>query len=139
MTVSEDRPVTFDAAFRYVRLGRDPEFRRHLKDIGWHSGQDIVVADEAEPVTEVLDRIISDGASSPCLIAIELPAERFGFGLLFVEVLRASWRTRLRRRADRIDSAPEASIGMLYASLGRCGEYVPNEWAKPVLFERRVA
>ena len=139
MTVSKDLRSSFDAAFRYAKLGRDPEFRQYLKDIGWHSGQDIVVATETEPVIEVLDRIFSDGASSPCLIAIELRAERFGFGLLFAEVRRASWRTILRRRAGRIDIAPEASIGMLYSSLQRCGEYIPNEWVKPVLFERPSA
>lgn len=137
MTISSDRPRTFDAGFRYAKLGRDPKFRQHLRDIGWRSGQTIVMADESETVTEVLMRVFqNDDGSAPTMIAMEVESEPFGFALMFVELRRITWRNLLRRRASHIDIAPEATIGMLFAALGQCGEYVPNDWFKPVIFEK---
>ena len=137
MTISNERPKTFDAGFRYAKLGRDPKFRQHLRDIGWRNEQTIVMADEAETVTAVLMRVFQnadDGA--PTMIAMEMESEPFGFGLMFVELRRTTWRNLLRRRASHINITPEATIGMLFAALGRCGEYVPNDWFKPVIFEK---
>lgn len=140
MTVSKDLRPAIDVGFRYASLARDPEFRHYLKTIGWHSGQDVITAAEDEPLVEVLERIIRDGSSSPCMIAIELPGERFGFGMLFAEIdNRPRWHHLLRRRPEPIEISPDASIGMFYSSLRRCAEYVPNEWVKPITFERPVA
>jgi len=136
VTISKEHPATFAAGFTFVRRQRDPEFREYLKRIGWIPGQDVVMADDAEPVGAVLARIIGDQVSSPCLIAIEHPDEPFGFRILFAEIGRPRWHHLLRRRRTPLDISPDASIGMLYDSLHPCGEYVPNEWVKPITFER---
>lgn len=143
VTISKDLPHTFADGFTFARRTRDPQFRQHLKDIGWHSDQDIVMAEDMEPVTAVIARIIDDQASSPCLIAIRHDDEPFGFRFLFAEVAKIQRRWWRRppphRRTQPISIAHDASIGMLYSSLQRCGEYIPNEWVKPVLFERPSA
>src|SRR6185369_1372641 len=115
VTISSERPKTFDAGFRYAKLGRDPKFRQHLKDIGWTSGTTVVIADETESVGAVLLRVFANGDGPVSLIAIEMENEPFGFGLVFVEIRRITWRSLrhlLRRRAGHIDIAPEATIGM---------------------------
>lgn len=139
MTISSERPKTFDAGFRYAKLGRDPKFRQHLKDIGWTNGTTVVIADEAESVGAVLLRVFANADGPVSLIAMEMEGQPFGWALLFVELRRITWRNVrnfLRRRANHIDIAPEATIGMLYASFAKCGEYVPSEWVKPVIFEK---
>lgn len=136
MTISKELPETFDAGFAFVRLGRDPAFRRHLRDIGWRNDQDVIMVGETETIEAVLTRISTNASSSPCLIAVPMESEPFGFGLMFAGI---STHSRWRRRPHQIDIAPSASIGMLYSSLRPCGEYIPSEWVKPVLFERRVA
>lgn len=140
VTISKDLPHTFADGFTFARRTRDPQFRQHLKDIGWHSDQDIVMAEDTEPVVAVLARIIDDQVSSPCLIAIRYDSEPFGFRFLFAEVSHAERRWwHAPRRRSQINIAADASIGMLYSSLQHCGEYIPNEWVKPVLFERPSA
>lgn len=134
MTVSEARPATLASGFDFARRQRDPAFRQHLRSIGWKPGQDIVIAHDDEPVADVLSRMSIHQTSSPCLIAIPSETERFGFRLMFAEV-RTGRRAWLRK-PSHASVAPKASIGMLYDSLRPCGEYVPSEWAKPVMFER---
>lgn len=99
-----DRPATFDAGFRYIKLGKDPAFRQHLRDLGWRNGQTIVMAEPSEPVGEVLRRAL-DYTDEPAMIAMEMESEPFGFGLIFTE------------EVERINAAPNVTIGTVYADL----------------------
>lgn len=135
VTGSEERPATLASGFDFARQQRDPAFRQHLRDIGWTPGQHVVITADDEPVVAVVSRIIFNRTSSPCLIAMPHEEEPFGFRLMFAEVA-AERRPWSGRKAKPIEIAPESSIGMLYDALGRCGEYVPSEWARPVEFKR---
>lgn len=139
MTISNELPRSFADGFTFASRSRDPQFRQYLKQIGWRPDQDVVMADDGEPVVAVITRIIDDQVSSPCLIAIRHDDEPLGFRFLFAEIGRPWWHSPLRRRKNQIHIAADASIGMLYSSLHPCGEYIPNEWVKPVLFERPAA
>ncbi len=137
MTLSNGEDAAVAASLDFVRRQRDPAFRRHLADIGWHSGQSVVVALDDEPMFSVLAKIIINGATSPCLIVIPHSAEDASYRFLVAEVgqarRRAPWR---KAKIQVLDIKPSSSIGMVYSSMQRCGEYVPNAWTQPVVFEK---
>ncbi len=139
MTASELRPASLTAGFDFARQLRDPKFRAYLSDIGWADGQHVVVVDDNDPVPAVLTRMIENGTSNPCLIAIPRDGAPHGYALMFAGVQRGLRRLK-HLRPQHMTLSPESSIGMLYDSLTtRCGEYVPSEWARPVVFERVAA
>jgi hypothetical protein len=118
----------------FARCLRDPEFRAHLKTIGWESGQHVVPALDEEPAVRVIARMLVNGTPSPALIVIPVDEDLREFRFMFAEMVvarRLPWR---RRKVPMIP--PEASIGMIYSALQPCGEFVPNGWGQPVLFER---
>jgi hypothetical protein len=135
VTRSDGTPATLASGFDFARRQRDPEFRRYLHDIGWTPEHNIVIAFDDEPVASVVARIIYNGTGTPCLIAIPHGEERFGFWMMFAEVAstRRHW---LERRPDSVPLGREANIGMLYSALQPCAEFVPSEWARPVVFRQ---
>lgn len=135
MTGSEARPATLASAFDFARRQRDPEFRRYLQDIGVTSEHDIVIAFDDDPVASVVACMIHNDTSSPCLIAIPHDGEPYGFRMMFAEAgpAKKHW---LARRPDPVKLGRDASIGMLYSALASCGEFVPSEWVRPVVFKQ---
>lgn len=138
MTDRADRPG-FTGGFEFARRLADREFRDFLRSRGYRPGQAVVIAVEEESIRNVVLRIMENGNASPCLIAIPCASERFGFRLLFAQVGPARRRWHPSRRVPTIAITPEASIGMLYAALQPCGEFVPLEWARPVVFQKVLA
>lgn len=123
MTDSDVRPYL--APMRdFMRQTHDPEFRAALDDIGWNSGQDVVIAFDDESVASLLSRLAYNEASNPCLVAIPHESDPYGFRLMFMEAVRRPlWR---KRHGEPVN--PQATVGMLYSSLTRCDAYVPSEW-----------
>ncbi len=116
----------------FARRLRDRPFRTHLTGIGWRTDMHVVPALDDEPVSLVVARMMTNGTPSPCLIVVPSAAEEHGFALMFATRGRRSrWR-----RTPPIAVAAESSIGMLYAALGRCGEYIPSEWSAALRFEK---
>jgi hypothetical protein len=131
----DDERMKIGSAF--AKRLTDPQFRAHLKSIGWKSGQHVVPALDDEPAVRVIARMFVNATPSPALIAIPADEEPFGFRLMFAEIAQVRRRPPWRRRIPTIP--PEASIGMIYSALHPCGEYVPNEWSQRVLFERAAS
>jgi hypothetical protein len=72
------------AAFDFLRLVRDPDFRTLLNSLGYEPGQNIAMATDDEPFLAVLSRIIENGMAPPCLIVIPHPQERFGYRFMLI-------------------------------------------------------
>ncbi len=96
----------------------------------------MVALDEDRVVTVARRMAFNDPA--PCLIVIPNPLERYGFAFLFAVVakVRRGWNP-LRETPQEIHS--DSTIGMVWSSLQRCGEYVPRGWFQPVMFEKVAA
>jgi hypothetical protein len=135
---NRDRPsdVTFAAGFDIARRLRDPDFRAFLKASGWTSGQHIIMAADTEPVVDVIRRMMLHDTHGRVFIAIPNDQERFGFRVLVAAPAQRRPWWRRARKVERVQIAREASIGMLYDSLKRCGEYMPTEWNRTLKFER---
>ncbi|WP_173155886.1 hypothetical protein [Phytohabitans suffuscus] len=93
------------------------------------------MASDDEPVVDVIRRVMLHETEGRAFIGIPYDGERYGLRVLAVEPAPAH-RWWHGRKPDRIRIAREASIGMLYDSLGPCGEYMPTEWNRPLKFER---
>jgi hypothetical protein len=120
-------------AFGLLRLVRNPDFRQLLDRLGYEPGQNVVIADDEEPFLAVISRLIANGMAPPCLIAIPHEGEPLGFRFINAAVLQTrSWR----RRAPMVEISPESSVGMIYAALQPCGEFVPSGWTQPMRLER---
>jgi hypothetical protein len=121
------------AAFDFLRLVRDPDFRRLLDRLGYEPGQNMVIADDDEPFVAVISRLIAKGMAPPCLIVIPHEGEPLGFRFINTSVADARpWR----RRPPMVTISPESSVGMLYSALGPCGEFIPSGWTQPMRLER---
>jgi peptidyl-prolyl cis-trans isomerase D len=77
-----DQQARFRAACDFPRRLQDARLRRQLGELGWSSGQDVVIAFDSDPLAKVLGLMATNGTSSPCLIAIPDEAEPFGFRFL---------------------------------------------------------
>ena len=126
MTDREASPPTIDAGIEYARTLRDPEFRTFLAKLGG-AHRHVVIALDGEPFTRVIARMVHNGAESPCIIAIHMPSEPFGFGILRAE------RVGLRRmfaRWGEVHLSPSSTIGMVYSALKPPRSFVPREWTR---------
>lgn len=94
----------------------------------------VVPAMDTDTVGEVVRRMVINQTPWPCMIAIPDENAPCDFRLFFALKTSARWRFR---RPGAIHA--DAEMGMVYASLQRCGEYVPEDWTGPVLFERTRA
>jgi hypothetical protein len=130
MTWTETDHKRVAAGMAFARRTADARFRKYLLSIGWRSGQHLVFALDYEPVSDVMNLMRTNGVSTPALIVI--PAEQEPFGYRYIWVVT----TEDHAAAPRIEVAPTTTVGMLYAALQPCGEYVPAEWSQPVRFER---
>lgn len=132
MTARRDvRPEVLDAAFEFARRQDDPAFRAHLRQHGWEPGVDVVIALDGDSVVSVVRRLVINGTSAPCLIAIPAPSEPYGFALML-----AAPGHEPADAAEVVKITRESTIGMVWSSMQRCGEFVPDHWAQPVLFEK---
>jgi|SRR6266516_7511466 len=130
MKWTENDQKRMSAAMAFDRQTLDARFRQHLEDIGLRNGQHIVPALDYEPVSYVMNVMRANEVPMPALIVI--PAEQEPFGYRYIWVVSAGDQPA----APRIEVAATTTIGMLYAALQPCGEYVPAEWSQPVRLER---
>jgi hypothetical protein len=119
------------ASTAFARREHDKRFRKYLTSIGFQNRQDMTMAFDHEPVSDVMDIILSMPLEWPVVIVI--PTESAPFGYRFIWVVKESAD---EHTAPPVEVSPTTSIGMLYAALQPCGEYVPREWSQPVRFER---
>ncbi len=131
-----DVDLRLRVGFDFAKRLRSPAFRARLTTFGWRSGINVVPALDSESVNEVVARMVANQTTSPCVIAIPSVAEPHEFCLMLVAVVPPRWMPSWRRRTPTIKVCPGASIGMLYAALRRCGEYVPSEWSRTLRFEK---
>jgi hypothetical protein len=82
-----------------------------------------------EPISYLVDLIRVNETPLPALLYIPTEGAPFGYRFIWIEPAGDG-------DVPNIDISPETSIGMLYAALQPCGEYVPAEWSRPVRFER---
>jgi hypothetical protein len=130
MKWTENSHKRMAASMAFGRRMADARFRRHLDRIGWRNPQRLVFALDDEPVSDVMNLMRVNGTPTPALIVI--PAEQEPFGYRFIWVVS----TEDHPAAPRLEVPPTTTVGMLYAALQPCGEYVPAEWSQPVRFER---
>lgn len=121
MTDREASPPTIDAGIEYARTVRDPEFRTLLAKLGG-AHKHVAIALDDEPFTQVIGRMVRNGAESPCIIAVRMPSEPFGFGILRAErvVLR-----RMFARWREVRLSPPSTIGMVYSALEPPRSFAP--------------
>lgn len=136
MTEGDHAPATVATAFAFNRLLDDPQVRDHLESVGWHAGMDMFPSADDETVLSLAFRLAMDASSSPCLIFWRSDAEPHGFAVMFAEPITQPARLRpfRQRRPETIKIQPNTTVGMLYAALQGCADFVPNEWLKPVRF-----
>jgi hypothetical protein len=134
-TVRDVRPDVLSAGFDFARRQDDPKFRRFLKSAGWTPKMGVMIALDEDKVVTVARRIAFNEPGAPCLIVIPNKLEPYGFTFLFAEVARVRWGRRLLRSAPQ-EIHPDSTIGMVWSSLQRCGEYIPGDWFQPVMFEK---
>ncbi|MFI5489548.1 hypothetical protein ACIBXA_31335 [Micromonospora echinaurantiaca] len=129
----EDRRPAFDLA----RKLRDPNFRGFMKRNGYVSGTTVVVALDAEPVTEVFSRILSE-TKPPVVVAI--PRESAEYGFVFMTIGQTEYDAAAQAIDDEENDVGEtASIGMLYDTMAARERRktlltVPNDW-QPATFK----
>jgi hypothetical protein len=128
-TETDQQRMSADTVFSRQTLDR--RFWEHLKSVGWQDRQTMTMALDHELVSDVMDRILSMPLEWPVVIVIPTEAERFGYRFIWVFNEAAD-----EQIAPPVEVSPSTSIGMLYAALQPCGEYVPSEWSQPVRFER---
>ena len=114
----------------FARRRIDAKFRRYLKSIGWRSPQRTVVAFDEDRAGDVMHTVVAHWTGSPTLIFIPTPDAPYGYRFIWVEEGHPD------DGVPTIDVSPDTSIGMLYAALHPCGEYIPADWSQPVRFER---
>jgi hypothetical protein len=114
------------ATFAFARQLRDPDFRSYLCDLGFHEGQDVVVALDDEPAMRVFDRILRQ-TTPPAVVALRRENEKWGFVFLAVQPAETPG-------SDHADVGEGATIGMLYdtAAKGQRTFRIPNAWYKQV-------
>lgn len=113
-----------DAAFDFARQLGNPDFRAFLNSHGCHVHQDVVVALDREPVTEVLARVFTR-TDPPVIVAIRRPSQRLGF--VFLSLTPAIRRDT--RPADGEALGSKASIGMLYDHMAATDvSFDPSSW-----------
>lgn len=134
MATHSDLAKYLGAGREFMQQTRNPDFRNHLRKIGWDPGDDVVIAFDEESIVSLLSRLVYNEASSPCLVAIPHSEERFSFRLMIMKAVREK---RGRRRAEPI--SPQSSVGMLYSSLDKCQTLIPSDWSpspSPFMFSR---
>lgn len=111
-------------AFTFGRLLGDAEFRSHVDRLQTAGQRTIIPALDHESVYAVITRVLKSHAL-PATIALARPNERWGIGLLTLEVAAAG-----ASDADKVPVDKEATIGMLYDLLEAPSQdySVLNEW-----------
>lgn len=144
MTESNSAPATAATAFAFARQLRDPQLRARLREMGWISGMDVVPTSDAETISSLAKRIAIDASGKICLIVWESASEPSGFAVMFVESVPQAI-TRLKRlwpsqrRPETISIQATTSVGMVYAHLKGCPDYMPSGWVRPVRFMEKVS
>lgn len=111
------------AAFEFARRLADTNFRNFLRDHGYRSQQDVIVALDDETVEDVLRRVVLY-SRPPAMIAIRRRQEHKGFVFLALEPARR------KEASDEITPlAHSTSIGMLYDNMANLrNQFDPNAW-----------
>lgn len=137
MRSREDRKPAFDLA----RKMHDSRFRAFMKRNGYQSGMTVVIALDAEPVTQVFERILAE-TKPPVVVAIPRDAAPFGF--VFMTIGKTEYDAAAETFADdEPEVGDSASIGMLYDTMAahhrpKTHVTVPNDW-QPATFEVGLA
>jgi hypothetical protein len=116
--VAEHNPER-TAAFDFARRLGNPEFREVLSQLGASDDQDVVVALDETPVSEVFDRVFTR-TRPPAVIAIRRAATRLGFAFMVVSPGIRSKDDDHHRDVSEV--GPTTSIGMLYDALSAGGD-----------------
>ncbi|MBO0868731.1 MAG: hypothetical protein J2P15_09225 [Micromonosporaceae bacterium] len=110
-----ERTAAFDFASRLA----DREFRDVLRQLGASESQDVVVALDETPVTEVFDRVFTR-TRPPAVIAIRRAVARLGFVFMVVSPGIRSEDESGHRDVSAVGAT--TSIGMLHDALAADGD-----------------
>src|SRR5690348_1633008 len=104
----------------------DFAFREYLRGIGLRNRQHLIPMLDHEPLSYLARLLERNRTPLPALVFIPTPEEAWGYRFIWVEPAGGG------TDVPTVEVSPDTSIGMLYADLHPCADYLPEDWTTPV-------
>ncbi len=130
MRPTEDDFRRFSAGTDFAIRETDDEFLEYLRGIGLTNGMHTIPMLDHEPLSYLANLLERNRPPLQALVYIPTPEAPRGYRFIWVEPAEGGVDV------PTVEVAPDTSIGMLYAALHPCADYLPEDWSTPVRLER---